>query len=255
MSSLVCLHSAKVPSTNITVFALINFCTMVPVNIAIRERREGRRDAVSRFDMSAFRDLPFMLMAGGMFFAFWGIYFAFYFMVSYARSVLNMSPTNAINLLVAMNASNLIGRFLPNYISDACIGPLNTIIPSTFFSALMLFLWIGAATPTSLYLIASMYGFAAAGLQSLYTTTIFSFIGNDRTRAASRMALVFVVIGIACLTGAPVGGALVARRDADVDDQTRYLYAQIFAGTSMMVGGGLLFAARVVKSGMAARRV
>jgi len=64
-----------------------------------------------------------------------------------------------------------------------------------------------------------------------------------------RMAMVFGVIGLACLTGAPLGGALIGR------DGGGYLYAQLFAGCSILVGATLLLVARLVKSGLGPRRV
>lgn len=95
---------------------------------------------------------------------------------------------------------------------------------------------------------ACLYGFSAAGLQGLYNATVYSF-SPDRSKVGIRMALVFAVIGLACLTGAPVGGALI---DANGGD---YLYAQLFSGFSILVGGMFLLAARLVKSGWSAGRV
>ena len=201
----------------------------------------------------------------GMFFAFWGIYFGFYFVrhptrkdppytlhpkqtliatqiVAYGNAVLTLNPTESISLLIAMNASNLPGRVLPNLISDACLGPLNTIIPSTFLAAMQVFVWIGTASKTSLTIIACFYGFAAAGMQSLYNATIFSFAPDMRS-AGVRMACVYLALGVASLTGAPIGGALIKKREGD------YLYAQLFAGGSILLGGMLLLAARFVKLG------
>lgn len=63
------------------------------------------------------------------------------------------------------------------------------------------------------------------------------------------MAMVFAVIGVACLTGAPVGGALIDAKNGN------YLYAQLFAGCSILVGGMFLLAARLVKSGWSPGRV
>lgn len=169
--------------------------------------------------------------------------------MSFGQNILHLDSTASINLLVAMNAANLPGRLLPNLISDACIGPLNTMIPLTFLTSALVFLWIGSSTHTSLLLVACFYGFAAAGVQSLYTTTIFSLAGSDRSKVGIRMGMVFAVIGFACLTGAPLGGQLV------VKDKGQYLYAQIFAGTSIAVGGCMFLAARLAKSGWAAMRV
>ena len=167
---------------------------------------------------------------------------------TYGEEILHLSPSDSVNLLIAMNAANLPGRFIPNLISDACIGPLNTIIPSTFLAAMQIFVWVGTSTHASLLVVACLYGFSAAGLQGLYNATVYSF-SPDRSKVGIRMALVFAVIGVACLTGAPVGGALINAHDGD------YLYAQLFSGLSILVGGMFLLAARLVKSGWSAGRV
>ena len=169
-------------------------------------------------------------------------------MVTFGEAVLHLSPAQSVNLLIAMNASNLPGRFIPNLISDACIGPLNTIIPSTFLAGMMVFLWIGSAAHASLVVVACFYGFAAAGLQGLYIATIYSFC-PDPNKVGIRIAMVYVVIGLACLTGNPIGGALIRGNDGG------YLYAQLFAGCTIVLGAVLLLAARLVKSGWAPSRV
>lgn len=210
-----------------------------------------------------------------MFFAFEGVFFGFYFVcpspifhsntlylsqlrpfanlpskiITYGQTQLGLSPSSAINLLVSMNTANLFGRFVPNLISDACIGPLNTIIPTTFITASLIFLWTGINTVSSLYVLACFYGFSAAGIQSLYSATIYSFVGTDPSKRGVRMGFVFALIGIACLTGSPVGGQLIKINDG------KYLYAQIFAGSCLAIGGCLFLAARWVKSGWVASRV
>ncbi|KAL8675864.1 MAG: hypothetical protein Q9224_007366, partial [Gallowayella concinna] len=117
-----------------------------------------------------------MLLMAGLFFTFWGVYFGFYYIVSYAQETLHLSATEAVNLLILMNAANLPGRFVPSLISDTCLGPLNTLIPCTFFTSCILFLWLGSSTSTSIHLVACFYGFAAAGIQSLYNAVVWGIL-------------------------------------------------------------------------------
>ncbi|MCJ1282741.1 hypothetical protein MMC26_002066 [Xylographa opegraphella] len=232
----------------VRVMALVVFLTLIPANIIARERPGHKRRGKITMDWSAFHDIPYLLMMAGMFFSFLGIYFGFYYIATFGEAILLLSPSDATSLLIAMNAANLPGRFVPALISDACIGPLNTIVPATFLAAMQIFIWIGSTTHNSLLVIACLYGFSAAGLQSLYSATIFSF-APDATKAGIRMAMVFVVIGVACLTGAPIGGALI------VSDRGSYFYAQVFSGCSILLGATLLLVARVVKSGWLPQRV
>ncbi|RXK34308.1 hypothetical protein BBD39_05605 [Arsenophonus endosymbiont of Bemisia tabaci Asia II 3] len=64
---------------------------------------------------------------------------------------------------------------------------------------------------------------------------------------------IFSCIGIACLVGTPIGGALISQR-VDRGMEQPYLAAQIFAGACLLVGGGFLLVSRVAKVGWAARR-
>ena len=73
---------------------------------------------------------------------------------------------------------------------------------------------------------------------------------GDQAKAGVRLAFVFAAIGVACLTGAPVGGLLIERREGG-----GYLYAQIFAGTAVFVGGFFFAAARVGKAGWKLKRL
>ncbi|KAJ9400557.1 hypothetical protein DTO282F9_2442 [Paecilomyces variotii] len=231
------------------IIAFVNLFTMVPVNVIVRERAGPPSPTKYAINWSILASLPFALMAVGMFFAFWGIYFGFYFIVAFGQDILHMTSIKSVNLLVAMNASNFVGRFIPNIISDACIGPMNTLIPASVLSSIFIFTWVGANTETALYIVACFYGFFSAGIQSLYVTTIFSFSGTDRKKLSLRMALVFVLISLASLTGAPLGGHLVTTNDG------KYLTAQLFAGVNIALGALFFLLARLAKQGCAAMRV
>ncbi|KAL8627374.1 hypothetical protein Q9189_006929 [Teloschistes chrysophthalmus] len=206
-------------NSNALVIALVVLVTLIPANLIARERPGTiHRKGTPQMDWSAFTDVPYLLVMAGLFFAFWGIYFGFYYIVTYAQTTLHLSPAEATNLLILMNAANLPGRFIPPLISDACLGPINTLIPCTFLTALLLFLWLD---------------------------------DNDfnEGRARLRLAMVFVAIGTACLTGTPVGGALLQRGGGS------WTGAQLFAGGSVLVGGGLLTVARGVVRGWGSGRV
>lgn len=56
------------------------------------------------------------------------------------------------------------------------------------------------------------------------------------------MAVVFLAISLAGLTGPPLGGRLI-----DWAGDGGYVYAQVFAGAAMMLGGVVLLCARVAR--------
>jgi hypothetical protein len=122
-----------------------------------------------------------------------------------------------------------------------------------------------------LTVIACFYGFVSAGVQVLYAPTVYSFCldpptpgsvagagdGSAPQLSLDKMGIraggIFSCIGLACLLGTPIGGALISYRvDRGLDQP--FLGAQIFAGACLLVGGGFLLASRVLKVGWEAKR-
>ena len=86
------------------------------------------------------------------------------------------------------------------------------------------------------------YGFFGAGVQSLLQAALAS-LNTDLEKTGVRIGMGFSVVGVASLTGSPIGGALVEKGGGN------YLYARMFAGGTMVVGSLVLVAARIAKTG------
>jgi len=247
--------------------------TMIPPNLVFRIR--SQRHHQRRYNLPpGWRTIfsrSYTLAAGGLFFAFLGLYFGFFFMVSFGATMLKLSNNSSTDLLIVMLAANLPGRFVPALISDRCIGPLNTILPAIFLSAACIVLWIvgGQQNQGVLFVIASFYGFVSAGIQVLYAPTIYAFClgtvddrGLPTSRDTSQLAMDRIgvksgvmqsCIGLACLIGTPIGGALI---DYRIERGMPYPYigAQLFAACSLVTGFVLLLGSRVSKIGWQAKR-
>ena len=214
---------------------------MHAISLALFRVRLPPRKSGPLVEWSAFREAPYVLFCIGMFFVFWALYFAFYYISAFGRSILHVTQTNSINLLLIMNGVGAIGRIVPAYFADHYFGPLNTLIPFTFISALLLYCWAGVSSPAGLIVFGVFYGMFGAGIQSLFPATLTS-LTSDIKKTGVRIGMCFSVISFACLTGPPLAGALIQENGG------KYLYAQMFAGSSMLVGGATLVAARWVKS-------
>ncbi|KAK5107280.1 hypothetical protein LTR62_001409 [Meristemomyces frigidus] len=211
------------------------------VTVAFYRTRMPPRRTGPIIEWAAFRELPYVLFCGSAFFFFWGLYFAFFYVGSFGRNNLHMSYQDSINLLLCMVSMGFIFRLVPNYFADR-LGALNVLLPWVFLCSIMMFAWIGVQTPTSLYAFAAIYGAGSAGIQSVWPATLAS-LTEDLSKAGIRMGMGFSLVSFACLTGPPLAGALIEAKDGD------YLYALIWAGTSFLLGGMLLVAARVAKVG------
>ncbi|KAI5842248.1 major facilitator superfamily domain-containing protein [Tricharina praecox] len=226
-----------------TVRCLGLICTvaLLVANVVLKPRLKPRKVG-SLVEWKAFREPTYVLFAIGMFLSFTGVYFAFFYASSFARSILSLSIPSSFTTLIIMNAVGLPGRILPNYLADRRLGPLNLLIPITLTVSLLLFVWPAVMSQTGLYIWAGAYGVAAAGIQSLFPATLSS-LTTDLERAGTRMGMVFTIVSFACLTGTPVGGALVQAAGGE------YWAGQVFAGTCVLLGGLVLAAARVAKTG------
>ena len=168
-----------------------------------------------------------------------GLYFAFYYLVSFSRDILHMPYTESLNLLLVLNGLGLIGRLGPNLLADL-FGPLNVFAPAGFVAGVCVLGWIGVTSAAGLYAWSIFYGIAGGGIQSLFPAGLSSLTADLR-KAGVRMGMVFTIISFAVLTGPPIAGALITAAGG------RYFGAQLFCALSLLVGTVFLVAARVVK--------
>lgn len=193
-------------------------------------------------EFSAFKEIPYLLFAVGIFFCFWGIYPAYYYVGEYASSAIGVSQGDSINLLIIMNGIGIVGRLLPPYLSDRWTGPTNMMIPFVLLSAVSLYCWAAITTGRGLWAFATVYGLFSSGVNSLFPTAL-SALTTDMTKMGVRMGMVYTVISFATLTGTPIAGALVGAGGG------HYLGMEMFAASLLMIGAILLVAARLSRTG------
>lgn len=85
-------------------------------------------------------------------------------------------------------------------------------------------------------------------MQGLYNPVIWQFNGSDPAKRGVRIAFVFLCISVGALTGTPIGGTIIKKSGG-------YLGAQLFAATTVLLGGCLLVAARYAKVGWSFEKV
>ncbi|KAK3216304.1 hypothetical protein GRF29_8g2892651 [Pseudopithomyces chartarum] len=144
-----------------------------------------------------------------MFFNFWGLYFAFFYIGSYGRNVLGATYQQSINLLLVTVCMGFIFRLLPTYYADK-IGSLNVLIPFAFLCGIMMYSWIGIHSIGGLYAFAAIYGSGSAVVQALWPAIIGKCSKEpDLKKAGVRMGMAFTIVSFASLTGPPLAGALI----------------------------------------------
>lgn len=224
---------------------IIGFIMMAAsfVTIAVLRPRLPPRTSGPLVEWSAFRERPFVLFIIGMWFNFFALYYSFYYIGTYGRDVIGLSYQGSVDLIITVNGLGIPGRLLPAYLSDRYMGPLNLIIPATFLTALLVYCWAAVDSVGGLYGFAVFYGLFANGVQGLWPGGVASMT-DDISKIGTRMGMAFTIVSVALLIGPPVGGALVSRDDGD------YLYSQMWAGSSLVLGGVIVTVARISRTGL-----
>ena len=167
---------------------------------------------------------------------------------AYGIATFHITTDRSFTILVILNACGIPGRLLPNLVSDLYLGPLNTMIPVTFASSLLIYIWIAIVPPHATlggYMAwAGFYGFISSAVLSVFPAVCASLTPVDKLQKAGvRLGMVMTCISVSVLIGPPIGGALIQA------DNGNYLGAQVFFGSVLMVALGFLLALRVARVG------
>lgn len=224
------------------VLGFISLVTLIPCVVFLKQRLPPRKGGAF-VEWAAFKEVPYVLFAIGMFLNFWGLYVGFFYIGSFGRNIIGVGQTKSIDLLMVMNGVGFMGRLAPNLMADWYTGPLNMLIPFSFATGLLAFCWAAVKDLGGLYAFAAIYGLSAAGIQSLFPATL-STLTSDLKKTGVRMGMVLSVVGVAALIGSPIAGALIEKDDGG------YLYAQMFMGSAILAGTLTLIGARIAKLGL-----
>ncbi|KAJ5296595.1 uncharacterized protein N7443_007488 [Penicillium atrosanguineum] len=225
----------------------ITMATLIPCLLFFKQRLPPRTTG-PLVEWAAFKEMPYLLFAVGMFLNFWGLYVAFFYIGSFSRNIIGVSETTSIYLLMIMNGVGILGRLVPNLLADQFTGPLNLLIPFSCATAIVAYCWPAVHDMPSLYAFAVFYGLFAAGIQSLFPATL-STLTTDLKKIGVRMGMVLSIVAVAALIGSPIAGVLIST------DGGEYLYAQMFMGSAIIAGTVVLIGARVTKVGSGLARV
>ncbi|ODM18443.1 hypothetical protein SI65_06314 [Aspergillus cristatus] len=223
----------------VRVMGFIMLATQIPYVLLFKPYRPPRA-AGPVIDWSAFKELPFIFFTISMFFNFWGLYFAFFYLGTFARDRIGIS--NSLNLTMVLNGVGIVGRILPGVIGDRVAGMLNILILLSFAASLLAYCWAAISKAAELYVFAVVYGIIAAALQSLFPATATTMTPSIE-RTGTRLGMILTIVGVASLMGPAIEGALIQ------EDDGVYLYAQLFSATAILIGALAAVACRIAKTG------
>ncbi|EXF80340.1 riboflavin transporter MCH5 [Colletotrichum fioriniae PJ7] len=203
------------------------------------------RKTGSLVEWAAFKDLEYTFYAVGASLCFWASYIVFFFLAAYARDIQGASYDTSLDLLMITNGVGILGRLVLNRLADR-VGNLTMFVPTAGAAAALAYSWaalpiaVSSSSRASLYVWAALSGIALGGIQALFPSALASLTADPRKQGA-RIGMVFTIVSMSVLTGPPIAGALISVLGG------KYLGAQMFAGSSLMLGMVFIFLAREAK--------
>ena len=197
-------------------------------------------------DFAAFKEPPYSLFCLGIFFQVWTIYYALYYVSSFAVEAIGLPFSEATNFLIIINGAGIPARLVPGLIADK-YGALNTIIPISWTLIIVTWCWIAVHSTAGLYAWVVIYGMNVSALQCLIPP-ITASLTPDMRMIGTRLGMVFSLMGFAGLSGPPIGGAIQSAMGG------RYLGSQIWAASSSMICACVLTVAMIVNRSINKRK-
>lgn len=179
----------------------ISFVTLACLaicNILARPRVPPRK-AGPILELSAFTELPYTLFAISMFFVFWGVYFASFYLGSFGVAIINMNEKESVNLLLVLNGVGIIGRTLPAYVANHYTGPVNILLMFTIASVICSYAMVGVTSKGGFYAWTVVYGIVANAVQGMFPV-VLSGLTTDLKKVGVRMGMIFVSAPTCCET-------------------------------------------------------
>lgn len=129
------------------------------------------------------------------------------------------------------------------WLSDRYLGAVNVYILTTLILSGMTFAWIGVDSRAGTYAFTIFFGLANGAAQGIFVGSLAS-LTTDPRKMGTRFGMVCTIVGFASLAGPPTAGAIIDRSDG------RYLWAQIWAGSVILLGSLALVGSRWSVTGM-----
>ncbi|ESZ92880.1 putative monocarboxylate permease [Sclerotinia borealis F-4128] len=208
----------------------------IVINLLLHPRLPPRKSGPI-VEWSAFLEPAYTLFTIGTFLIFWALYFCFFFINTYATTIIGLSDESAVYLLIVVSSVGIPIRPLLGFAADRYFGALPTLIVSSFALGVMLYAWIGIHSVPSMYIWSVLYGLATGATQGVFVGGLAS-LTTDPSKMGTRFGMVCSVLAFATLAGPPTAGALIQAEDG------KFTWAEIWAGTVTIVGGLFIVGAK-----------
>ncbi|KAF2799754.1 monocarboxylate permease-like protein, mch4 [Melanomma pulvis-pyrius CBS 109.77] len=215
---------------------------MVPLAVLRMRVRVPKPRAV--VDWSAFRDAPFMVFTLGVLICFIG-QTALIFYISFYPLDRGFTGTSlAFYSAAIFNAGSVLGRILPNALSDR-IGVFNTMAPFTMLLGITMLSLLGVRNEAGMIVEAVVTGFFSGVVVAL-PPVCFRALTENKSMIGTRIGQGFAIGGFGLLAGGPGAGAVLG-----TTDPLDWTGLWIYGGVAACLAGLIYSFVRIMRSGFA----
>jgi len=162
-------------------------------------------------DWSAFRDAPFIVFTLGVLVTFIGQTVLLFYISFYPADRGLTNTSLAFYITAIFNAGSVLGRILPNALSDR-IGAFNTIAPLTMLLGVTMLCLLGVHNAAGMVVEALVTGFFS-GVVVAMPPVCFRMVTDNKFMIGTRMGQGFAIGGLGLLAGGPGAGAILVTAD------------------------------------------
>lgn len=224
-------------ATRAIAFVSLATCTFSCLVLRARFLPTERRSLIQ---LSAFKEIPYLLFCLALFMGFLGFYNFLIYVQPWAIQTGVVNANLGFYLVSILNAASIFGRITPNLIADHT-GPLNVFFPAAGITALMGFCWIAVHSAAGIIILTLLYGFFSGGFVSLPPVVMMT-ITKDFRELGTRLGMSFGICSIALLVGTPIGGSILSASNS-------YLGVQLFCGACLATCAAVILAIRFIRVG------
>jgi len=195
-------------------------------------------------DWSAFRDVPFMVFTLGVLIVFIGQTVLLFYISFYPADRGFTDRSLAFYTAAIFNAGSVLGRILPNALSDR-IGVFNTMAPLTVIYGVTMLCLLGVRNAPGMVVEAVVTGFFS-GVVIALPPVCFRVLTENKSMIGTRMGQGFAIAGLGLLLGGPSAGAVLG-----TVDPLNWTGLWVYGGVTACVAGLIYFCVRILRSGLA----
>lgn len=194
-------------------------------------------------DWSAFRDAPFMVFTLGVLICFIGQAVLIFYISFYPADRGFTGTSLAFYTAAIFNAGSVLGRILPNALSDR-IGVFNTMVPSTVLLGVTMLCLLGVTNMAGMMVEAVVTGFFSGVVVAL-PPVCFRVLTENKSLIGTRIGQGFAIAGFGLLIGGPSAGAVLG-----ASDPLNWTGLWVYGGVTACLAGLVYACVRIMRSGL-----